>query len=200
MAYSTNTSQVLGQIFYTDSCLTELTDFVLTGMNEGMHAGMILIDLQKAFDTLDYKVFLEKMACLGLNTPIMKWFGSYLSNVKSFVSVDDFFSEAGILNCCVPQGSISGPLLFLIYISYLPWSLSKNGFHLYADDTGIFHQDKDVHKIEDVLNKEFLTLNKWFVNNRLSIHFVKNKTKCIPFSKTRHSWKLNISYRDHITK
>ena len=77
---------------------SQLTDFVLTGMNKGMHTGMILIDLQKAFDILDHKVFQEKMAYPGFKTPIFKWLESYLSNKTFFVYVDDFFSEAGILN------------------------------------------------------------------------------------------------------
>ena len=78
--------------------------------------------------------------------------------------MDDVFSETGILTCSVYHGSILGPLLFLIYVNDLPRSLSESGSDFYADDTCIFYQDKDVHKIVDVLNKEFSTL-------KLSIHF-----------------------------
>ena len=71
MAYSTNTSQVLEHIC-TDSRLAQLMDFALTGMDKGIHRGMILIDLCKVFDTRDYKILLEKMSCLDFRTPVIK--------------------------------------------------------------------------------------------------------------------------------
>ena len=86
-----------------------------------------------------------------------------MSNRKLFVSGDDVFSEAGILNCSVPRESILGPLLFLVYINDLPQTLSESVSYLYADDTYFFSKDKDVHKIEDVLNKEFSTLSESLV-------------------------------------
>ena len=78
---------------------------------------------------------------------------------KNFV-----FSEAGTLKYGVPQGSILGPLLFLLHVNDLSQSLSDAGSYLYADDTCIFHQYKDVKKIENVLNKEFLSLCQWFID------------------------------------
>ena len=160
-----------------------------------MHTGMILIDLQKAFDILDHKVFQEKMAYPGFKTPIFKWLESYLSNKKFFVYVDDFFSEAGILNWILPQesilGSLLGQLLFPIYINDLLQSISESGFYPYAYNTCAFFQNIDVNKIEDALNKEFSKLCDWSVNKRLLIHFWKDKAKCILFSKIKRSWKLN---------
>ena len=84
--------------------------FFLTSTNKGMHAGMILRDVQKAFDTLEFSFFLIK--CLDFKTPLIKWFESYQSKRQLFVSIDDVFLEAGILNCGVLQPSILGPLYF----------------------------------------------------------------------------------------
>ena len=123
-----------------------------------MHTGMILVDLQKGFDTLDYGVLLEKMKYFGFRTPAIKWFESYLSNKKFLVFIDNVFSEAGTLKYGVLQGSILGRLLFLLDVNYLPQSLSDAGSYLYADDTCIFYQHEDVKNIGNVLNKEFSSL------------------------------------------
>ena len=166
-------------------------------MDKGFHIGVILIDLQKAFDTLDHTVLLQKIECIGFKKSAIKWFQSYLSNRKLLVTLENVFSDAELINCGVPQGFILGPLLFLIYINDLPQVLGETGSYLYADDNCIFYQDKDVEKIEKVLNKEFSSVCEWFIDNRLSIHFGNDKTKTIFFlsnenpSKTEHIiWRL----------
>ena len=164
-----------------------------------MHTGMIIVDLQKAFDTLDRGVLLEKMKYFGFQTSVIKWFLSYLSNRKFLVCID-VFSEAGTLKYGVSQGSILGPLLFLLYVNDLPQSLSDAGSYLHTDDTCIFYQPQDVKKNENVLNKEFSSLCQWFIDNKLSIHFGDDKTKSILFSKTRGLREINISFAGHSIK
>ena len=97
------------------------------------------------------------------------------------MTVENVFSDAGLINYGVPQGSILGPLLFLIYVNDLPQALNETGSYLYTEDTCIFYQDKNVEKIERVLNKEFSSLCEWFIDNKLSIHFGNDKTKTIFF-------------------
>ena len=183
--------------FSTDSCLVQLSDFIINAMDKGLHTGMTLIDLQKAFDTLDHDILLEKMECLGFKKPVIKWFESYLSNRKLFVLLEGVFSEEGLLTCGVPQGSILGPLLFLIYINDLPQALSETASNLYADDTCIYYQHKNVQEIEAILNKEFSSLCEWFIDNKLSIHFGQDKTKSILFTRSKTPEKVNISFHDH---
>ena len=149
-----------------------------------MHTGMIFVDLQKAFDTLDHGFLLEKMKYSGFGATVIKWFECYLSYRKFLVCID-VFPEAGTLKYGVPQGSILGPLLFLLYVNDLSQLLSDTGSYLYGDDTCIFYQHEDVKKIENVLNKEFSSLCQWFIDNKLSIHFEEDKTKSILFSKMR---------------
>ena len=120
----------------TDLCPAQLIDFVATGMDKQMHA-VISVDSQKAFDILDHGVLLEKMKYFGFRTFVIKWFESYLSNRK-FLVCTDVFSEAGTSNYGVPQGSILGPLLFLLYVNDLSQWLSDAGSYLFADDTCIF--------------------------------------------------------------
>ena len=166
-------------------------------MDKGLHTGMILTDLKKAFDTLDHDILLEKMECLGFKKPVIKSFESYLSNRKFFVLLEGVFSEEGLLTCGVPQGSILGPLLFLIYINDLPQALSETAANLYADDTCIQYQHKNLQQIEAILNKEFSFLCEWFTDNKLSIHFGEDKTKSILFTRSKTPEKLNISFQDH---
>ena len=94
---------------------------------------VILVGFQKAFDTLKY---------FGFRASVIKWFESYLSNRKFLVCID-VFSEAGTLKYGVPQGSILGPLLFLLYVNDLPQSLSDAGSYFYADYTCIFYQPEE---------------------------------------------------------
>ena len=75
-------------------------------MDKRQHTGMILIDLQKTFDTLDHDVFTKKKECVGFKKPAIKWFKSYLSNRNFFLSIKGIFSEEVLLTCRVPQGSI----------------------------------------------------------------------------------------------
>ena len=161
---------------------------------------MILVDLQKAFDSLDYTVLLQKMEFICFKQSVIKWFQSYLSNREFFVTLENIFSGAGLINCGAPQGSILGPLLFLIYKNDIQQALNETGSYLYADDTCIFYLDKDLDKIEKVLNKEFLLLCEWFIDNKLSIHFGHDKTKTIFFSRMKSPPKLKISHGDYSLK
>ena len=167
---------------------------ILNGAENGKHIGMSLIDLQKAFDTLHHTVLLDKMNCISFSDKTIKWFYSYLTNRAFFVSLDSEFSEAGTINCEVPQGSMLGPLLFLLYINGITQALSDSHTHLHADDTSIFYQHEDVAEIENFFNKEFTNVCEWFVNNKLSVHFGEDKTKCILFGKEKNLPGLSITY------
>ena len=173
---------------------------ILNGADNGKHAGMILIDLQKAFDTLDQTILQEKLKFIGFSNKAIRWYHSYLTNRAFFVLLDNELSKAGTINCGVTQGSILGPLLFLLYINDIPQVLSDTHTYLYADDTSIFYQQKDVAEIGNVLNKEFANVCEWFVHNKLSIHFAEDKTKCILFSKEKNLPVLNITYKSNRIK
>ena len=126
------------------------------------------------------------------------WFKSYLSNRKFKVNLNQTFSEPGDLLCGVPQGSILGPLLFLLYVNDMPQSVNCE-LLLYADDTCLIFQHNDIKEIEIQLNKNFSLICDWFVDNKLSIHFGEDKTKSILFSSKRKIKKaipLNIQYKD----
>ena len=106
------------------------------------------------------------------------------------------FSDKAIIICGVPQGPILGPLLFLPYINDMVQALNCD-LLLYADDTGLIFQHKDINIIEHQLNRNFSNVCDWFVDNKLRIHFSEDKTKSIlfaPLNKCKKLCKLNISY------
>ena len=142
----------------TDTYVSCLMDMILNNAENGKHAGMILIDLQKAFDTLDLKMLLEKRKCISFSDKATYWFHSYLTNRAFFVSLDNVFSEVGTINSRIPQGSVLGPLFFSLYINYIPLALPGSQTYLHAGGISIFYQHKDVMNIENILNKKFANL------------------------------------------
>ena len=181
----------------TNTSLSHLSNQIITNFEKGMMTGMILIDLQKAFDTLDHKVLCEKLPFLGFDSSSIFWIHSYLKDRQFYVNIDNYLSNPGTLTYGVPQGSILGPLLFLIYINDLPGVLNKCQVRFYADDTVLMFSDKCLNTINNTLNQEFSDLCNWFIYNKLSIHLDEKKTKCILFSRTKNTDNvLNIKSGD----
>ena len=159
---------------------------------------MILIDLQKAFDTINHKILLDKLTHLGFAESTISWFKSYISNRSFIVNVENSYSQPGDLSCGVPQGSILGPLLFLLYVNDMPQAVNCE-LLLYADDSVLFFTHKDLEVINMQLNQDFNSLCDWFVDNKLSIHFGEEKTKSILFAtknKLKNLNQLHIQYAD----
>ena len=159
----------------TDSCLTFLHDKILKGFDKGLMTGMILVDLQKAFDTIDHDILLKKLSAIGFSNHTIGWFKSYLSNRLFRVNLENCYSDLSNITYGVTQGSILGPLLFLIYVNDMPLAVKSNLF-LYADDFCLVFQDA----IE--IKRIFTKICEWFEDNIFSIHFGKDKTKSILFA------------------
>ena len=124
------------------------------------------------------------MSALRFSDRSINWFKSYLSNRSFQVNVQGKYSCIAKIDCGVPQGSILGPLLFLLYVNDMKQAVDCDLF-LYADDSCLVYQHKDVKEIERNLNKNFSDVCDWFVDNKLSIHLGEDKTKCILFG-TKH--------------
>ena len=120
------------------------------------------------------------MSLAGFSCQSITWFESYLSNRRFQVNIKNKYSNVANINFGVPQGSFLGPLLFLLYANYMPQAVDCELF-LYADDSCLVYQHRDGKAIETKLNNNFLSVSSWFVDNKLSIHFGEDKTKCMLF-------------------
>ena len=168
--------------YSTDSCLINLCAYILKENDKGNYSGMIIIDLQKAFDTVQHTILLEKLKAIGMEEIAVQWFQSYLTGREQLVDISDTFSEKCSVECGVPQGSILGPLLFLLYVNDMRAAV-KCKLLLYADDSALIVSGEDVSVIEQTLESELESLNKWLIDNRLSPHL--GKTELILFGTKR---------------
>ena len=145
---------------------------------------------------------MRKLSAIGFSNHTIGWFKSYLSNRLFSVNLENCYSDPSNITCGVPQGSILGPLLFLIYVNDMPQAVKSNLF-LYADDSCLVFQGKNIIEIEKQLNRYFTNICDWFVDNRLSIYFGEDKTKSILFASKREIKKvpkLKINYKNIQTK
>jgi hypothetical protein len=148
-------------------------------MDEGFYTGLVLIDLQKAFDTVDHVILLDKLTAIGADEDAVGWFRSYLSQRRQFVEVNGTKSSFENVNCGVPQGSILGPLLFIIYVNDMVDVVHCDLF-LYADDSALVVRGRNINEIESKLENEINAVSKWLVTNKLSLHL--GKTESIVFA------------------
>ena len=124
-----------------DLCLSYLNDKILKDFDKGMMTGMILIDLKKAFDTIDLDVLLQKLYTIGFSKHTVNWFKSYLYNRSFLVNLRNSFSQPASVSCGVTQSSILGPPLFSIYVNDMSRAVKYHLF-LYTDDSCLVCQKK----------------------------------------------------------
>ncbi len=124
-------------------------------MANGRCTGIVLLDLQKAFDTVDYAILCDKLETMGIG---FRWFKSYLKERTQKVKVGDTISGSMPIKCGVPQGSILGPLLFLCYVNDMAAS-TKCKLLLYADDSILLTSNKDPKAIAETLSRNLETCN-----------------------------------------
>ena len=159
----------------TIATVAELTDVILGGLNNKEYTLASFIDLKKAFDTINHNILLMKLPFFGFNPTVIDWIQNYLTNRKQRCTVNGTTSGELDIRCGVPQGSILGPLLFLIYVNDVSANLMHTNVLLYADDTVIFARHTDERTAHLWVSADLNLLCNWCSKNQLTINLAKTK-------------------------
>ena len=178
----TNSQFGFRQKHSTIHALLNFIDKTAHAIDNHSHLIGIFLDFSKAFDTINHNILLNKLSHYGIRGIALEWYRSYLQHRQQYVSLNNHFSDMQEINCGVPQGSILGPLLFIIYINDFHRSSDVLSFILFADDSNVFFSNKNPHTLVQIINTELNKLAQWIRANKLSLNL--QKTKYMIFSNT----------------
>ena len=169
----------------TTHALINITEQIRSALDAGKVTCGIFIDLQKAFDTVNHEILLQKMNHYGFRGITNEWLRSYLSERKQKVTINGFVSESSVINHGVPQGSVLGPVLFLLYINDLHDCIKHSTTYHFADDTNLLNIGPNYKTLKKHLNEDLKSLVKWLTANKISLN--NDKTELIYFHKPNHT-------------
>ena len=189
----------------TRDAILEFTNDTLMALNNGMCVLGIFIDFSKAFDTINHQILISKLENLGFSSPCLRWFSNYFTDRSQVVTIDNYSSRSCKLTVGVPQGSILGPTLFLIYINDLCSCFKYLKPILYADDTNLFYQSKNLALDISKINQDLDSLDYWCKCNKLTINldktnFIIIKNRQNPFSFPSNVIKISNSTIEEASK
>ena len=165
--------------FSTETALIRLVDQVLFDLDNDKVTGLVFVDYKKAFDLIDHHLLLTKLGAIGIGEDYLPLFTDYMNGRKQYVNIDGCHSSIRDITLGVPQGSILGPVLFLIFINDLPSALQDTVADIYADDTTVSYSTDyrlAPQAVSDSLQSDLNKLQKWSDNNKMILNEKKTKT------------------------
>ena len=190
MDFCTITSMVFVRI--CQHAILDILNSIQSNMDNKLFTFGIFLDFKKAFDTVDHSILLSKLYHYGIRGPVNKWFSSYLNGRVQTAQIDKQTSSKRNVLTGVPQGSVLGPLLFLIYINDIYDSSKKLSFYLFADDTNLLYADKDLKSLESVINIELQKVCNWLNANKLTLNTKKSNFVIFRPSQKKLGYQINI--------
>ena len=163
------------QQYYTSHALINITENIRKALDDGNIGCGVFVDLQKVFDTVDHEILLAKLNHYGIRGVSNDCFKAYLSNRNQYVSINGYESGLAAVNCGVPQGSILGPLLFLLYINDLNQAIKFCKVHHFADDTNLLCLSNSIKKLNKLVNADLKHLPNWLNANKISLNVKKTE-------------------------
>ena len=182
-----------------ETALIHMIDNWLNAIDNGKMIGIVLVDFKKDFDLVDHKILLSKLKIYGIKDETLSWFDNYLSQRRQQVSINNAKSEFKQVTYGVPQSSILGPLLFLLFINDLPLYTSNVNTDLYADDTTLYAIQDSLEIIENNLDSALNNLHIWCKCNGMLLNSAKTKVMLVTTNQKRkriNTDKLNLIYND----
>ena len=159
----------------TVTALLGATDSWAYNIDIGNVNAVVFLDLKKEFDTVKHHILLSKLHIYGITAVSHEWLSSYLDNRTQKCVLNGSLSECCTLKCGIPQGTILGRLLFLLYINDLPNCLSHSVPRMYADDTHLTYSNDNIHSVQSSLNEDLLNINRWLIANKLTLNMTKTE-------------------------
>jgi hypothetical protein len=178
--------------------IVDMYDKISKAIDEGEYAVGVFVDLSKAFDTLDHNILLAKLEYYGIRGICQEWFKNYLHNRSQYVYLNGASSTMCQVVCGVPQGSVLGPLLFILYINDIPNCSKILKFILFADDTNLFYCNKSLTELESVMNVELSKLSMWFRANKLSLNAAKTNFILFGFKRIPCNANLKLTFDGNV--
>ena len=178
----------------TSLAILDLQSQLITNIEKKLFSCSICLDFSKAFDKVNHEILLYTLEHYGFTGIAYSWFKSHLHKRTETVSINGSNANELIINCGVPQGSVLGPLLFLIYINDIYQSSEILQFLLFADYTSILYASKSIDVLEQTINSELIIVSAWLLANKLSLNVSKSNFLLISFRKPYRSVKLEINH------
>jgi hypothetical protein len=169
----------------TELAILQIQDKIAKSLAEKQYCIGIFLDIAKAFDTINHSILLEKLKHYGIRGIAHKWFHSYLKDRVQFISYNNILSSRVTINCGVPQGSILGPILFILYMNDITTVNNRMDIILFADDTNCLFTGPDLDSVVSEINTSLQIISNWFKTNQLSLNI--NKTSMIHFHRPRQN-------------
>jgi len=181
----------------TEHAILDIVNQISSNIDKRLYFCGVFIDLRKAFDTVNHDILLQKLSHYGVRGIVNDWFASYLKRRCQTTEINNQISNKQLTLSGIPQGSVIGPLLFIIYINDICHSSPLLKFFLFADDTNILYANKNLRTLETIINNELCKVSEWLISNKLSLNIAKSNFVIFHPYQKKLDYEISIALYDN---